>query len=406
MLFLQYDCIGGVVNAIKGKDGEKLLDTVMKCGFGKTVQHDVLWLDEIPEGVSESNIAQEFIRFGPTEILYNRDAQRALVWFNSPESAKQILYELKTKVLRTLQVKLKMDYAGDNLVDDFTNNMRRAGLSTDRYKVPQRDSVYGSPSSNLPKMTVKNTLSAPRNDDASHREELEKKLDDLKRENIQLLNQMSNEKATNGQIDPVQVAICDDSNVLRSMEIHRLLAQKRDVVVKSYGVGKKVRIAADATTEIEFDYKLSYLDIASGIAKMKDHNELFKRNGTIELLAKNREIKAGPENFMTSNSRFDIVFTTEYYMIDKVISLLDKLVAKGQIPDPVSRNNGFGSTCHVINIDIGDFRQDAILGAQIVSKLMDMISALPEPDRQISKLLKKFRKKSGTEITHIAVQLH
>ena len=93
-----------------------------------------------------------------------------------------------------------------------------------------------------------------------------------------------------------------------------------------------------------FRYKMSYLEIASAIAKMPQHGESFKKNGTIELLAKNRELKQGPENFINTTARFDIVFTVEQGLIDKVISLLDKLVSRGQIPDPVPRNNGFGST--------------------------------------------------------------
>ena len=151
-------------------------------------------------------------------------------------------------------------------------------------------------------------------------------------------------RCTNGQVDPINIAICDNNNVLRSMEIHRQLAQRPEFTCKSYGVDKKVRIAADATTEIEFDYKMSYLEIASAIAKMPQHGDSFKKNGTIELLAKNRELKQGPENFINTTARFDIVFTVEQGLIDKVISLLDKLVSRGQIPDPVPRNNGFGST--------------------------------------------------------------
>ena len=92
-------------------------------------------------------------------------------------------------------------------------------------------------------------------------------------------------------------------------------------------------------------------------------------------------------------------------MIEKVIGLLDKLVARGQVPDPIMRNNGFGSPRHIINIDIGDFKADAALGAQLIGKICSMISDLPEPDRQLPKLIKRFKKKFGTDIKHVAVQL-
>ena len=35
-----------------------------------------------------------------------------------------------------------------------------------------------------------------------------------------------------------------------------------------------------------------------------------------------------------------------------------------------------------------------------------MIAALPEPDRQIPKLIKRFKKKIGIDIPHVAVQLY
>jgi len=456
--FIQFDSIMGVVRAIKAMDGEMLGQNRIKCGWGKTMPYEVLWLDALPEFANPKVVYQELAKFEPMKILVDNNRGRALVYFPSDDHVKNVLFECKVKTLPVLKQRIRMDYASPALIENFKNQMVRDKCSTSPYICPQPE-VSRFPNREAPKSSGvpllattphtiplapdgtalappveashrersrdrgrspsrerershrhRESLREPREDsmeidEEAERQELEKKIKNRKKENISLLNQITNEKASNGQIDPVNIAICDGNNVLRSMEIHRVLQEKNEFCVKSYGVEKKVRIAADENTEIEFDYKMSFLDIAKELANLPEHGEIFRKNGIIELLAKNRELKQGPENFISATQRFDIIFTVELAMIEKVIGLLDKLVARGQVPDPIMRNNGFGSTCHIINIDIGDFKADAALGAQLIGKICSMISDLPEPDRQLPKLIKRFKKKFGTDIKHVAVQL-
>ena len=456
-------------------DGEILGENRIKCGWGKTMPYEVLWLDGLPEFANPKIVYQELMKFDPLKILIDSNRSRALVYFPSDEHVKNVLYGCKLKVLPTFKQRIRMDYASPALIENFKNQMVRDKQSTAPYVCPgaearihrqkeEHNAAQHASAGGVPLLaTTRHTIPVgpdgnpiaevdegssrergrestrhreerePRErsqeddrervsrrervtersssemvdvvDEEQQRADLEAALKKLKKENVQLLNQITNEKASNGQIDPVNIAICDGNNVLRSMEIHRALQEKNEFCVKSYGVEKKVRIAADENTEIEFDYKMSFLDIAKELANLPEHGEIFRKNGIIELLAKNRELKGGPENFISATQRFDIIFTVELSMIEKVIGLLDKLVARGQVPEPVMRNNGFGSTCHIINIDIGDFKADAVLGAQLIGKICQMISDLPEPDRQLPKLIKRFKKKFGTDIKHVAVQL-
>ena len=222
--FMQFDCIDSVVKAIKNMDGESIDDVRIKCGFGKSMMFETLWLDGLRDDVREKDLADEFKKYSPLRVLLDTYRNKALIEFTDPGVVKTVLYDNKTKVLPILRSRVKMDFASKHLIEDFTNNMVRKDQRVDWMKIKEKTQEkrqqqkredkeemrdrYENDAERIPReyrngggndhghAQQHHEIIPKIKDEDVDREELDREFEELKKENIRLINEMSNEKAT------------------------------------------------------------------------------------------------------------------------------------------------------------------------------------------------------------------
>lgn len=183
--------------------------------------------------------------------------------------------------------------------------------------------------------------------------------------------------------EPFKLKFCTvcASNQNRSMEAHLRLSQANYPVI-SFGTGSLVRLPGPTITQpnvYQFN-KTSYDSIYKEL-EAKDQR-LYKNNGLLSMLDRNRGVKWGPERWQDwpigvprlqhSKDRgsegveggvVDIVFTCEERCWDAVV---DDLMNRGS---PMNR------PVHVINVEIRDNHEEAQVGGQGILDLANSLNA-------------------------------
>ncbi|KAJ1330931.1 RNA polymerase II subunit A C-terminal domain phosphatase SSU72 [Microdochium nivale] len=179
------------------------------------------------------------------------------------------------------------------------------------------------------------------------------------------------------------------SNQNRSMEAHLRLSQAHYPVI-SFGTGSLVRLPGPSITQpnvyqfnkTSYDYMYKELD-------EKDHR-LYTANGLLNMIGRNRQIKFGPERWQdwqvgvprlkqsadrgsvgVEGGVVDVVITCEERCWDAVI---DDLLNRGA---PLNR------PVHVINVDIKDNHEEALVGGRGILDLADSLNAAAKEEREI-----------------------
>lgn len=172
------------------------------------------------------------------------------------------------------------------------------------------------------------------------------------------------------------------------MEGHLRLAQARYPVI-SFGTGSLVRLpgpSVDKPNVYEFD-KSAYTDMYDQLER-KDPN-LYRHNGILKILERNRQIKKGPERWHTWRvgvPRFehsndlgfegaevglaDVVITCEERCWDVVV---DNLIERGS---PLNR------PVHVINMDIKDSHEEGLVGGKAIVDLANALNRAAIEERE------------------------
>lgn len=158
------------------------------------------------------------------------------------------------------------------------------------------------------------------------------------------------------------------SNNNRSMESHK---QLRDAGydVKSFGTGSAVRLPGpliDKPNVYEFGtpYENIYQDLMS-----QECRKMYESNGLIHMIDRNRHIKRAPEKWHSNSyaGKFDLVITCEERCFDSVLEdLMTRLCIK-------SKDNEVKQIVHIINVDIKDDNENAVIGGKGILKLVNMI---------------------------------
>lgn len=181
------------------------------------------------------------------------------------------------------------------------------------------------------------------------------------------------------------------SNNNRSMESHLRLSQAGFPVI-SFGTGSLVRLPGPSISQPNvYNFNVTSYDHMFNELNGKDAR-LYKANGVLNMLDRNRNVKFGPERWQdwrvgtprldrftndkgsegTEGGTVDIVITCEERCWEAVI---DNLLDRGS---PLNR------PVHVINVDIKDNHEEALVGGRAILDLADNLNKAAKEERDKS----------------------
>ncbi|XP_052820736.1 RNA polymerase II subunit A C-terminal domain phosphatase SSU72-like [Mya arenaria] len=187
----------------------------------------------------------------------------------------------------------------------------------------------------------------------------------------------------------LRIAVVCSSNQNRSMEAHSCLS-KKGFNVKSYGTGNQVKLPGPAPNMPNvYDFNTTYDEIYKDL--MRKDAELYKTNGILHMLDRNRRIKQMPERFQSNRDTFDVIIACEERVFDQIIE------------DLANRDTDESHPVHVINIDIQDNHEEATLGAFIIKDLVIELSECDDIDNEIDEIIQDFEHKINRKVLHTMV---
>ncbi|KAI6197446.1 Protein-serine/threonine phosphatase [Aphelenchoides besseyi] len=172
----------------------------------------------------------------------------------------------------------------------------------------------------------------------------------------------------------LRFAISCSSNMNRSMEAHQQVAN-RGFLVESFGSGTAVKLpgpAADRPNVYDFD-QMTYAEIQKDL--YTKNRELYTKNGLLAMLERNKRIKERPQKFQKIEDEFDVIICLEERVYDQIVDFFHK------------RPSLSGHLVHVINVDIRDTHEEAVIGALVVRSVCEKLESAKDLDDDIDDIL-------------------
>ncbi|KAG0166911.1 RNA polymerase II subunit A C-terminal domain phosphatase [Apophysomyces sp. BC1015] len=180
----------------------------------------------------------------------------------------------------------------------------------------------------------------------------------------------------------VKYAVICASNQNRSMEAHNVLS-KKGYDVSSYGTGTMVRLPGPAIDKPNiYPFGTPYDKVYQEL-KQKDQ-QLYTQNGLLTMLDRNRKVKDAPQRWQECQDMYDVIITCEERCFDAVV---EDLANRAQL-----RNR----STHVINVEIRDNHEDALLGGRAILQLVQMTEASTDIDADINGIIEEFTERHAS----------
>lgn len=175
------------------------------------------------------------------------------------------------------------------------------------------------------------------------------------------------------------------SNNNRSMEAHlRLSTAAAAFPVISFGTGSLVRLPGPTITQPNV-YSFNTTSYNQMWEELHGKDErLYRSNGILNMLDRNRNLKWGPERFqdwVPGLPRLDHVskgdkgaLGTEAGVVDVIITCEERCW-DAVVDDLMNKGNTLNRPVHVFNVDIKDNHEEALLGGKAI---LDLANSLNE----------------------------